>query len=188
MAVVVTPEHFDYVEFDRNRLVSICEQLLDELGMSSSSLRVEVDEVARLGSARVASLDPLVLDVQGGAIEDPKRARHLSEPATVRVIGKLLLRARDLVSPGFDGPDPGDQIDVALRAAWDAYCLGRLDRLGHPAQRQRFLYAFRTQHGFTDQADAAFERLWSAEGLTWTDIEGMSARAREAGVTPDPVR
>ena len=34
---------------------------------------------------------------------------------------------------------------------------------GHNVRRQKQLYDFRMQHGFTDVADAAFERLWNAE-------------------------
>ena len=49
--------------------------------------------------------------------------------------------------------------------------VGRLERLGYRAQRQRRLYHFRNRHGFTDVADAAFERLWTADGLTWADID-----------------
>jgi hypothetical protein len=33
---------------------------------------------------------------------------------------------------------------------------------------------------FFDAADEAFERLWTADGLTWADISGASAGARAA--------
>ena len=52
--------------------------------------------------------------------------------------------------------------------------VGRLARLGYPPQRQRRLYHFRNRHGFTDAADAAFDRLWAADGLTWAEIVAIS--------------
>jgi hypothetical protein len=53
--------------------------------------------------------------------------------------------------------------------------VGRLARLGYPAQRQRRLYHFRNRHGFSDVADAAFDRLWTGDGLTWADIQAVCA-------------
>ena len=56
------------------------------------------------------------------------------------------------------------------------YCVGRLVRLGykHHDNRQRRLYHFRSRHGFSDAADSAFERLWTADSLTWPDIKSLS--------------
>jgi hypothetical protein len=73
---------------------------------------------------------------------------------------------------------------------WDVYAVARLARRlrasGDPipdyqAQRQRRLYAFRNRHGFTDAADAAFDRLWRADGLTWPDLLAISAGAVSDG-------
>ena len=47
-------------------------------------------------------------------------------------------------------------------------------------QRQRRLYQFRNRHGFTDASDAAFDRLWSADGLSWADISSISEEALAA--------
>jgi hypothetical protein len=71
-------------------------------------------------------------------------------------------------------------VALAHRVAWDVYAVGRLDRLGHRSQRQRRLYHFRNRHGFTDEADAAFERLWTADGLTWAQITALSDGALAA--------
>ena len=52
-------------------------------------------------------------------------------------------------------------------------------------QRQRRLYQFRNRHGFTDVADAVFQRLWEGEGLTWADLERAcdeTAAAKDAVV------
>jgi hypothetical protein len=56
--------------------------------------------------------------------------------------------------------------------------MGRIQRLGYDSQRQRRLYQFRVRHGFNDAADAAFERLWTADSLTWDDIVALSTRAQ----------
>jgi hypothetical protein len=43
--------------------------------------------------------------------------------------------------------------------------------------RQRRLYHFRNRHGFTDVADAVFERVWGADGLSWAELVELSDRA-----------
>ena len=52
--------------------------------------------------------------------------------------------------------------------------MGRVARMGYPVRRQRYLYAFRNRHGFTDAADGAFEELWSGEDLSWADLDRLS--------------
>jgi hypothetical protein len=41
-------------------------------------------------------------------------------------------------------------------AAWETYCVGRLGGLGIEVNEQRWRYNFRNRHGFTDEADEAF--------------------------------
>ena len=65
--------------------------------------------------------------------------------------------------------------------AWEVYSNGRLGRLGYPMQRQRWLYHFRNRHGFTDAADAAFERLWDTDDLSWSEISVIIAAAAPVG-------
>ena len=124
----------------------------------------------RDGAARRAcgslSIDPVVLEVEGGAFEDPKR------PASVlRALGaRATCRPAAVPGPGSPRPDVRhaarrEELDVAAAASRgtptpSAACR----RLGYDTQRQRWLYAFRNRHGFTDGADAAFERLWSGPG------------------------
>ena len=63
-------------------------------------------------------------------------------------------------------------------------------RLGLPVRRQAQLYEFRLQHGFTDVADAAFERLWDADahdvGRRPRDLQGD--RRRRPRHVEDPRR
>jgi hypothetical protein len=138
-------------------------------------VRIEVDETTPLGRAWTSSLEPLVLSVESGAFEDPKRPRHLSERSVADVLGRLLFRVRDRLDPTFGDVPADDDLSLPESTAWDAYAVGRLARLGYPAQRQRRLYHFRNRHGFSDVADAAFERLWTGEGLSWSDIQAVCA-------------
>jgi hypothetical protein len=98
------------------------------------------------------------------------------------VLGRLLFRVRDRLDPAFGDPPADEAIGLETSTAWDAYAVGRLVRLGfrHFDDRQRRLYQFRTRHGFTDAADAAFDALWDGDGLTWADIERLSTDARAA--------
>ena len=177
--VTVAPDAFGYVEFDAARIAAVAEKVLDDLGLDLP-LRVEVDESSPLGRARVASVEPLVVAVEGGAFEDPRRFRQLSEPGVADTLGRLLLRVRDRLDPGFGEPGPDDAIPLPHSTAWDAYCIGRLARLGYRGQRQRRLYHFRNRHGFTDAADAAFAALWDGDGLRWADVVRLSDEARRA--------
>ena len=57
--------------------------------------------------------------------------------------------------------------------------MGRYARLaGVDGGLARRRYAFRLRHGFSDAADRAFDRLWTASDLTWADILAISARPR----------
>lgn len=170
--VTVSPETYNFVEFDGERIRAVASKLMDEIGIPVD-LRIEVDETTPLGRAWMSSLDPLVLSVESGAFEDAKRPRHLSERSVADVVGRLLFRVKDQLDPSFGDVPADDDLTLPESTAWDAYAVGRLARLGYPAQRQRRLYHFRNRHGFSDVADAAFERLWTGEGLTWAEIQAV---------------
>lgn len=181
MPVEVRPAEFSMVFFDATEIQGIVEQLVAEIGLPAElSVTVDIDETTPMGRARVASLDPLVITAESGAFEDVKAPRKLSVAGTTDVLGKLLFSVRDRLDPAFGDPPLDDALTLAQSAAWETYCVGRLGRLGHPVQRQRRLYQFRNRHGFTDAADAAFDGLWTADGLTWTDITRRSDDALAA--------
>ncbi len=168
--VTVVPDTYNFVDFDAGRIGAVASGLMEKVGVTVP-LRIEVDETTPLGRAWLTSVEPLVLSVESGAFEDAKRPRQLSERSVTDVLGRLLFRVRDRLDPAFGEVPPDDDLSLPESTAWDAYAVGRLARLGHPAQRQRRLYHFRNRHGFSDVADAAFERLWTGEGLTWADIQ-----------------
>lgn len=179
--VTVEPATFTLVEFDAAEVAAVVEGLLDDIGLARP-VTLRVDELTPLGRAAVTSLDPLVLDVESGALQDARTLRAFSPSATANVVGRLLLRVRDRLDPAFGEAPADEDLTLAQAAAWDAYAVGRLVRLGHDRfdERQRRLYQFRTRHGFTDVADAAFAALWDGVGLTWADVERRSREAAAA--------
>ncbi|MGZ4674391.1 MAG: hypothetical protein ACXV8K_17150, partial [Ilumatobacteraceae bacterium] len=78
---------------------------------------------------------------------------------------------------GFGDAPPDNQLTLAQIAAWEVYCIGRLERLGIAVNQQRWRYNFRNRHAFTDHADAAFDRLWASDSLTWDELQAISAAA-----------
>ena len=91
----------------------------------------------------------------------------------------MLLRVRDRLTGGFADAPPDNELTLAQMAAWETYCVGRLERLGVPVNQQRWRYNFRNRHGFTDQVDAAFDRLWTSDGLTWGELQAITRRSRD---------
>lgn len=183
MTVSVSPEKFNLVNYESSEIASIVDELIKAIGLPSDvDVRIEVDESTPLGRATVTSTDPLVISLESGALEDPKRPRTLSRTGSADVLGRLLFRVRDRRDPAFGDPPPDDQLTLPQSVAWDAYCVGRLVRLGfkHYDNRQRRLYHFRNRHGFSDAADEAFDRLWTADNLTWSDITALSDSAANA--------
>ncbi|MDQ1402069.1 MAG: hypothetical protein QOG03_385 [Actinomycetota bacterium] len=182
--VIVTPETYNLVFFDSGRIAELVGEAADKAGFAADAeIRVEVDERVPLGRTKTVSLDPISIWVEGGAFEDAKRPRQLSDQSVQDVAGRLLFRAHDRLGGGFaDAPDD-DGLTLPQQVAWDAYAVGRAERAGLPASRSRRLYHFRNRHGFNDVADAAFDRLWNGVDLTWADIEAAcqeTAAAKEA--------
>jgi hypothetical protein len=175
--VTVSPEEFALVKFDAAQIVSIAGQLADKLGFGDRTIRIEVDERTPLGSSALTSLDPITIAVESGSFEDAKRLRELSRESVEGVVGRHLMRARDRLDPSFGEPPPDDDIPIGQYVAWDVYAVARLQRLGYPSQKRRRLYHFRIRHGFTDGSDRVFNRLWSAERLTWADLVAASEEA-----------
>ncbi len=184
MAVVVTPSTFSLVNFDAADIVRIAERLRDETGLPADlDIRIEVDEHSPTTRVATTSVDPLVVTVEGGAFENPKQIRSLSEPNVADVLGVAFEQAADRLDAGFGAPAAGTALSLAQRVAWDITAVGRLDKLGHRVQRPRRLYQFRNRHGFSDVSDAAFEALWAQRPATWQVLVEISDGAREASLT-----
>lgn len=183
MTVTVSPQQFQFVHFDAGLIQRVAESLTAALGLDRP-LVIEVDETTPLARIDLDLGDPaaaggavVTVRAESGAFEDTRRPRHQSEQATAVSLGRVLLRARDRLVGGFGEAPDDDQLTLAQVAAWNAYCAGRLERLGLQVNAQRFRYDFRNRHGFHDLADLAFERLWSSDGLTWGELDEISRSA-----------
>ena len=181
MPVEVRPETFTMVQFDAGEIRAIVERLIADVGLPSElAVTVDIDETTPMGRSLLRSLEPVVLSLESGALEDPKRPRQIDPDGAADVLGRLLFEVRDRLDPAFGEAPSEDDLTLPQSVAWQVHCVGRLGRLGHRVQRQRRLYQFRNRHGFTDAADAAFEQLWTSDTLTWADIDRISADARAA--------
>ena len=181
MTVTVTPDTFQFVSFDAAAIQRIAESLVAALGLAAYSVAIEVDETTPLARITVEPGDPISVRAESGAFEDTRQPRQLSETATATALGRVLLRARDRLIGGFGEAPPDKDLSLAQVAAWEAYSVGRLERLGVPVHQQRWRYNFRNRHGFHNTSDGAFDRLWSSDGLTWGELDEIS---RAGAVAP----
>ena len=177
MGVTVTPQTFNFVAYDAALIQRVAEELLQSLGLADRDLNIEVDETTPLARTRVEVGDAISIRAESGAFEDTRRPRQQSEVATATSLGRVLLRVRDRLNDGFGDAPPDEDLTLAQVAAWETYSVGRLERLGIDVNQQRWRYNFRNRHGFTDEADQAFNRLWASDGLTWDELEAISAAA-----------
>jgi hypothetical protein len=173
VAVVVSPAEFHLVLYEAPAIEAVATELLDRLGMGDVDVRIEVDEASPIARCSAVPGDPVVVRAESGAFEDLKRPRRLSDLNTATALARALLRVRDRGDSFADAPADTD-LTLAQVAAWDTYSIGRFARLGYHVHQPRWRYNFRNRHGFSDVADQAFDRLWSAEGLTWAELAGIS--------------
>ena len=178
MKVTVDPSAFSIVHYDAGRIAAVVSEVAVLAGVPDDvPIDVVVDEQNPFGKTTTAVEGRSVtIRVEGGAFEDPQRLRHFSEPNARIVLGRLLFRIADRLNPSFGDPPPDADLTPAEHTAWDAYSVGRYARCaGIDGGRGRRRYAFRIRHGFTDAADRAFDRLWTASDLTWADIQAICA-------------
>ena len=175
MSVTVTPQTFNFVAYDAALIQRVGEELMASMGLDDRDLNIEVDETTPLARTRVEVGETISIRAESGAFEDTKRPRQQSEVATATSLGRVLLRVKDRLTGGFGEAPPDEDLTLAQVAAWETYSVGRLGRLGIDVNEQRWRYNFRNRHGFTDEADAAFNRLWTSDGLTWGELEAICA-------------
>ena len=181
--VTVSPTEFHFVTFDAGEVARLVGEVADLVGLPDDlAIHVAIDETTPLGRTRIASLDPVSIEVEGGAFENAKAPRSLSERSVRDVAGRLLLRAKDRMSPAFAEAPADEDLTLAQTVAWDAYAVGRAARAGIAVSKPRRLYHFRNRHGFNDVADAAFERLWAADALTWAELDAWCQETAAAKV------
>jgi hypothetical protein len=181
VTITVIPEQFTYVSYDAGEISRIAAQMMDTLELAGRDVEIEVDETTPLSRIRVRFDDRSIsIRVESGAFEDLRHLRQPDEIRTATSIGRLLLRVKDRTSGAFAAAPPDDEMTLAQMAAWDAYCVARLAKLGIAVNQQRWRYNFRNRHGFTDAVDDAFDQLWNADDLNWDDLQRISTAAATA--------
>jgi hypothetical protein len=174
MTVTVTPQEFTFVSFDAGTIALVLGGLLDRLGWADRDLKVEVNEASPVVRITAQDGDPIVIQADSGAFEEPRRPRALSEDNVVTNAGRVLLRLRDRADGSFADAPGEDVLTLAQTAAWDTYSVGRIGRLRYHVHQPRWRYNFRNRHGFSDATDAAFDRIWGADRLTWAELVSIS--------------
>ncbi len=177
--ITITPEKFTLVQFDGDRITDRAAEIAGRIGLDAD-VHIEVDESHPMGRLRVRSMAPIVVLAQGGAFEDLKHLGHMSEQNMTESLGRLLFRVKDRLDPGFAAVPEDAGLSLQEMNVWDTYCLGRLAQAGYDVAQPRWHYHFRLRQGFTDVADAAFERLWAADGLSWADLEAVCVETEGA--------
>jgi len=180
--ITVRPDPFTLIAYDAAEITAILEDVA-ALVEFPTDVDVVLDVDEELFAPLVGHMSDVVdgtvqLWVSGGNFEDNKQPVHFSADQARYDLVIMMLRAKDRLSDDFADAPPDNELSRGERVAWDTYAVGRALRLGLPMRRQRQLYDFRLQHGFTDVADAAFDRCWTAETMTW---EGIREIAKETG-------
>ena len=189
--VTITPNPFTLVDYDVAVIEAIIEDAAALVGFPPGvEIALEVDEelFPPLSGCMADVVDGRAqLWISGANFEDTRRPRHFEAEQARSDLAQMLLRAKDRLSDDFAGAASDREITRGERIAWDIYAIGRSERLGIAVRRQRELYDFRLQHGFTDVADAAFERCWAAERMTWAGIREICKETGAADRGPSKV-
>jgi hypothetical protein len=190
--VSVTPDPFTLVPFDAAEIAALVDDVAAAVEFPLDvEIAVEVDEELfppLTGHMSDVVDGKAVLWVSAANLENTQVRRTFAPEPARSDLAVMLLRAKDRLSEDFAGAPPDRELARGERAAWDIYAFGRAERFGFNVRRPRELYGFRLQHGFTDVADAAFERCWDAPSMTYAGIQEISketgAADREASKVP----
>jgi hypothetical protein len=179
VSITLTPDPFTLIAYDANEIKGILEDVAALVEFPRGvDIHLEVDEelfAPLVGTLADVADGRVQLWISGGNFEDTRAPRHFSADQARRDLTHSLLRAKDRLSPEYAGAPADKDLSRAERAAWDVYAAGRAAQLGFDVRRKALLYEFRLQHGFTDVADAAFERLWGAPSITFAGIREICA-------------
>jgi hypothetical protein len=189
--VTVTPDPFTLVPYEAAEIIALVEDVAALVDFPADvDIDIEVDEelFAPLTGHMADIVDGrAVLWISGANLEDTRAPRTFAPEQARPDFAVMLLRAKDRLSDDFAGAPPDRQLTRGERTAWDVYAIGRSERLGLAVRRQRELYDFRLQHGFTDVGDAAFERCWAAPSMTFAGIREVCKETGAADRGPSKV-
>jgi len=177
MTVTVEPSIFKIVKYDADEIAGVAQEMLKLLGMESTNLLIDVDETVAMSRVTTTLSDPVHILVMSSAFENLKKPMTFSIDNAKFSLGRGLLRIRDRQSGNFADAPTDEDLSVVESAVWETYCVGRLSRLGLKVHKQRWQYNFRNRHGFKDAVDKHFEKIWEADGLTWSQLSEISQHA-----------
>lgn len=187
--VEVTPEQFTLVQYDAGVIAGIAEELASSVGLPDDvPVRIEIDEELPLpltGSTADIVDGRARLWFSGANFEDGRHRALFNIELARTELALALFRAGDRLQ-GFADAPADEELSDAQRAAWEALAEGRVARLGEFTRKVRRQYVFRLYNGFTDVADDAFERLWTADRFTWSELDALCAECKAADPRPEP--
>jgi hypothetical protein len=186
--VHITPDPFTVVPYEVPVIAGLVEEAAALVGFPPGvEIDLDIDEDLPhplVGTASDVEGGRAKLWMSGGNLESTHHSRQFSEPNARADLVQMLLRANDRLSREFASAPPDIDLTLAERAAWDVWAQARAGALGIPVRVDRMRYDFRLQHGFSDAADAAFDRLWDAKTLSW---DGLREICKETGAADRPV-
>jgi hypothetical protein len=189
--VSVTPETFQYVDYDSATIAQIAEELAGAMGFPADvEISIDIDEELPLpltGSTADVVDGRAVLWYSGANFEDGRARTHFDTATARTELALGLLRAHDRLR-GFSAAPVDEDLTDAQRNAWEVWAEGRAQRLGEEVRPDRRQYCFRLYNGFTDVGDAAFDRLWNVDELDWAALEAVVAQCAAADERPKPTR
>lgn len=190
--VQVTPETFTLVEYDAGVIAGIAEELAALAGLPDDvAIDIDIDEELPLpltGSTADVVDGRAVLWFSGADFEDTHERARFDEAIARTEIAMSLFRAADRLN-GFRAAPVDEELTDAQRTAWEAWAEGRAVAVdGALVREPRRRYIFRLYNGFTDVADAAFDRLWStASGeLDWDGLRKIVDDCAAVDPRPKP--
>ena len=196
--LLLIPEEFTLVLFEASRMRELLDEVLLAIGAPSDlNITIEVDEeLAQPMIASYVDLDDgrISLWYSGGNFEDTLKARVLDEERALRELGVGILRGMDRRSPEFAGAPRDNKLSDGQRVLWEVTAEGRCVRAGIPTREARLRYVYRLACGFSDTADAAYEKAWSGGFSTWESIADAvasitpTAETTSRGVRRDDLR
>jgi hypothetical protein len=183
--IVVRPDTYTKVNFDSAHIQTLAQRALESVAPLPDDLDVSVNVIEDqvTNRVRVSSLDPVTLEVDGGAIENYKMPRTVGDLEAGITFTRLFLEVVDRQSSTFGAPAIDEDLSHAHRMAWSVNLFGRTSRHGLHIHQPRYRYNFRNRHGFSDLADRTFDKLWSADELTWNEIVELSNSALDPVIT-----
>ena len=196
--LLLIPEEFTLVLYEASRI----RELLDEVLLAVDAPReleitLEIDEeLAEPMTASYVDVDDgrICLWYSGANFEDTHKARVLDEVRARRELGVGILRGMDRLNPDFAGAPRDNELSDAQRLVWEVSAVARCMRAGIPTREDRLRYVYRLACGFSDTADAAYEKAWSGGLSTWESIADAvaniipTAETTSRGIRRDDLR